>query len=83
MQVGKTSELRSDLLSRFRRVLLTLLGAIILAGIAGGRVLTRPALQPLRDLTDAVRTILQTGRFGARVPIRVTGTTGAPVTSAR
>jgi signal transduction histidine kinase len=43
---------------------------LIAAG--GGYVLTRSALQPLRDLGRTVRDILETGKLEARVPVRDT-----------
>src|SRR6478736_2621571 len=67
LQVGKTSESRDQLLVNFRRLLM--LGAGVVIGIAGGLLLTRSTLKPLRDLRDAVRRILQTGQTDDRVPV--------------
>ena len=51
---------------------LVLLAAIVLAGLAGGRMLTWRALSPLRELRHTVESILQTGRTEARVPVPAT-----------
>jgi signal transduction histidine kinase len=67
-QVGMSTERRTDLLSRFRRVLLVNFVAIALIGLAGGALLTRSALRPVRTLTSTVREIMRTGRTDARVP---------------
>jgi signal transduction histidine kinase len=72
-QVGMSTERRTQLLARFRGVLLFNVIAIVLVGLAGGTVLTSSALQPLRTLADTVRGILRTGRTDARVPTRQTG----------
>jgi signal transduction histidine kinase len=69
-QVGKSTQARSELLAGFRDVAVLLLAVVVLAAVAGGAALTWSALRPLRDLTGAVQSILQTGRTQARVPVR-------------
>jgi signal transduction histidine kinase len=71
-QVGKSTEPRAELLARFRRALLAAFAVIVLIAAGGGYLLTHSALQPLRDLGRTVRDILETGRLGARVPVRRT-----------
>ena len=71
-QIGKSTRSRDELLRRFRGMALVLLAAIVLAGLAGGRMLTWRALSPLRELRHTVESILQTGRTEARVPVPVT-----------
>jgi signal transduction histidine kinase len=70
VQVGKSNETRSELLARFRTVLSTAIVFVVLVGVVGGALLTRYTMQPLRQLAGVVQTILQTGRFEARVPVR-------------
>lgn len=72
-QVGKSTERRSALLQRFRRVLLFNFGAIIVVGLAGGAILTRTALQPVRALAETVNRIMRTGQTSARVPVQADG----------
>ena len=72
-QVGKSTEHRTEILRRFRRALLLALGAVLLIGGAGGAMLTRSALQPLRALADTISGILRTGRTSARVPVQPAG----------
>jgi signal transduction histidine kinase len=69
LQVGKSSENREQLLERFRRVMLLVSVLIILAGLAGGAVVTHSTLQPLRALAAAVTRIAATGRTETRVPV--------------
>jgi signal transduction histidine kinase len=72
-QVGRSTERRSELLARFRRVLLLDFASIILIGLIGGAVLTASALRPIRTLADTVRGIMRTGKTDARVPVQDTG----------
>ena len=72
-QVGKSTERRSDLLRRFRQVLLFNLASILVIGLVGGAVLTALALQPVRALAATVERIMRTGRTDARVPAHPPG----------
>ncbi len=70
MHVGKSSSLRHEALSRFRARALVILAVVIATGLAGGVVLTRSALAPLRALTTTIRRILATGDIRSRVPVQ-------------
>ena len=72
-QVGKSTAARDDLLARFRGTALVLLGVAVLTAAAGGATLTWSGLRPLRDMTRAVGTILETGNVRARVPVAHSG----------
>ena len=69
IQVGRSSHVRDELLTHFRARGLEVLGLIVVAAIAGGFLLTRGGLAPMRALESTIREIIQTGRFDARVPI--------------
>jgi signal transduction histidine kinase len=71
-QVGRTTTRRAAMLERYRETATLLFALIVLAGLAGGITLTWRALQPLRDLTDTLTHILQTGRTTERVAVRGT-----------
>jgi signal transduction histidine kinase len=70
LQVGRSTQLQDELLSRFRRAVLFLFAFVALVAVTGGRALTRSALQPLRELTTTIRSILEGGTTAARVPVR-------------
>jgi heavy metal sensor kinase len=70
LQVGKSSENREALLARYRTVLAIISLVIVAVGLAGGVIVTRSTLQPIRQLITAVRGIIRTGRIDARVPVR-------------
>jgi signal transduction histidine kinase len=69
VQVGKSTEAREDLLSRFRAVLGLVTLSIVAVGLTGGLLATRSALEPIRRLIRVVRRIIRTGRTDARVPV--------------
>ena len=69
VQVGKSSESREQLLAQFRAALGLVTLLIIVVAVGGGWVLTQSALWPIRELTQAVRRIIRTGKTDARVPM--------------
>jgi signal transduction histidine kinase len=73
LQVGRSTRGRREILQRFRDLLGIVLGATVLVGLAGGALLTRRALRPLRDLARTLDGIVRTGRLEARVPSREGG----------
>ncbi|MCU1385952.1 MAG: phoR 2 [Acidobacteria bacterium] len=73
VQVGKSTEARDDLLSRFRATLGFVTLLIVVIALTGGWVATQSALFPIRRLTLAVQRISRTGRTDARVPLEGTG----------
>jgi signal transduction histidine kinase len=70
VQVGRSSHVRDELLANFRARGLQVLALIALAAVAGGFLITRAGLAPLRALESTVRAILRTGQLDARVPLR-------------
>ncbi len=70
LQVGKSNVIRSELLARYRTILIIAVAVVVLIGAMGGALLTRSTMRPLRHLAGVVQTILQTGRFDARVPVQ-------------
>jgi len=73
VQVGKSTEERDDLLSRFRAALGLVTLSIAVIAIGGGLLATQSAIAPIRRLIDAVSHIIRTGRTDARVPLAGTG----------
>ena len=69
VQVGKSTEARQDLLSRFRAALGVVTLSIVVVALAGGFIVTRVALEPIQRLTEAVGRIIRTGRTDERVPV--------------
>jgi signal transduction histidine kinase len=73
VQVGKSTEAREDLLSRFRATLGIVTLLIVVVALTGGWLATQSALAPIRRLAFAVQRIIQTGRTDARVPVEGSG----------
>ena len=70
IQVGKSNEARLDLLARLRTALLMLTALILVVALLGGWIATESAMSPIRNLTQTVRKIVDTGATDARVPLR-------------
>jgi signal transduction histidine kinase len=73
LQVGKTTEDTRSVLRRFRQLALLTIVCMIPVGFGVGAFFSFRALKPVRQITDTVQGILQTGGFGARVRSRQTG----------
>jgi signal transduction histidine kinase len=69
VQVGKSNELRNDLLARLRVTLIMLTAVIFVIALLGGWVATESAMSPIRRLTGTVRQIVDTGGIKSRVPL--------------
>lgn len=70
LQTGMSTQQTATLLWRFRLATGVLIVGVVVLGYTGGAFFTRRALRPIRQLIDAVRGILHTGRMDARVPAR-------------
>jgi signal transduction histidine kinase len=73
IEVGRTTIGRDRLLGDVRNVFGLLVIVVVAVGLVGGAAITLQALRPLRELSDAVRTIARTGQLSARVPARPGG----------
>lgn len=73
LRLEHENEDERELLRRLRDATLGALGAALFLGIAGGAILTRRALRPVRSLAGVAEGILRSGSFDARVPTRGTG----------
>jgi signal transduction histidine kinase len=69
VQVGKSTEERIGLLAQFRRILGLVTFSIAAVALSGGWLMTRSAAAPIRQLTQAFRRIVATGRTDERVAL--------------
>jgi len=69
IEVGKSTELRDEVLSRFRAALGLVALSIVLIALTGGALATQSALRPIRQLIAAVQRIVTTGRTDERVSV--------------
>jgi signal transduction histidine kinase len=67
IQVGKSTEAREDILSRFRAVLGVVTLSIVVIALTGGWLATQSTLKPIRQLATAVRRVIATGQTDERV----------------
>lgn len=68
LQVGKEIQDRKEILGHFRDTIIGVTIAVIIIGLAGGALLAFRALQPVRQLSQVIQSIVRTGDVKARVP---------------
>lgn len=67
LQLGLSSDVRSRLLSLFRRNVSLIALGVILLGSAAGLVIATRALRPIAQVTSVAETIIATGKLDSRV----------------
>jgi signal transduction histidine kinase len=70
LQVGRITDSRSALLDPLRRNFIFFGSVTILLGFLAGAFFAHRAMQPIRQVVSTARSIIQTGRLDARVPVR-------------
>ena len=70
LQVGRSTNSREALLEPLRRDFVLFGSATILLGFLVGAFFAHRAMQPIRQVVATARSIIQTGRLDARVPVR-------------
>jgi signal transduction histidine kinase len=70
LEVGRTTNNREMVLQPFRRVFFSVMTPIILLGFLGGALFAHRAMQPVREIVTTARSIIDTGKLEARVPVR-------------
>ena len=70
LQVGRIANSREMVLQPFRRVFIAAAVPVFLLGIAGGALVARRTLRPIRQIAATAESIINTGNLSARVPTR-------------
>jgi signal transduction histidine kinase len=70
MQVGRIANSRETVLQPFRRVFVAVAVPVFLLAIAGGALVARRTLRPVRQIAATAESIINTGNLSARVPAR-------------
>jgi signal transduction histidine kinase len=70
LQVGRGANSREVLLAPFKQAFLIAFAGIMVLGFTTGAWLARRATQPVREVADTAREIIETGQLDARVPLR-------------
>jgi signal transduction histidine kinase len=70
LQVGRSTNSREAVLKPFRRIFFAVMTPIVLFGFVGGAFLAHRAMKPVREVVSTARSIIDTGKLDARVPVR-------------
>ena len=70
--VGRITNNRETYLQPFRRVFLMVVTPVVLLGFIGGAIFSWRATKPVRQIVATARSIIDTGKLDARVPVRRT-----------
>ena len=70
LQVGRRTDSRAALLDPLRRDFVVFGSATILLGFLAGAFFAHRSMRPIRQVVATARSIIQTGRLDARVPVR-------------
>jgi signal transduction histidine kinase len=69
LQVGRSASSREVLLKPVRSLFFGVIAPIVILGFIGGAILAHRALLPVRQVVTAARSIIDTGKLDARVPV--------------
>lgn len=70
LRVGRSTNNRETLLLPFRKIAITAMSLIAVAGIFGGALFAYRAMKPVRQIVATARSIIDTGNLDKRVPVR-------------
>jgi heavy metal sensor kinase len=70
LQVGRSTSNRSTVLQPFRRTFIAVMTPIVVLGFLGGAFVAHRAMKPVRQIVTTARSIIDTGKLDARVPVR-------------
>lgn len=70
LEVGRSTNNRETVLQPFRRVFIAVMTPIVLLGFVGGALFAHRTMQPVREIVTTARSIIDTGKLDARVPVR-------------
>jgi signal transduction histidine kinase len=70
LQVGRSTNNRSAVLEPFRRTFFAVMTPILVLGFLGGAFFVHRAMKPIRQIVATARSIINTGKLDARVPVR-------------
>jgi signal transduction histidine kinase len=73
LQVGRSADSRAALLDPLRRDFIVFGSVTVLLGFLAGVFFAHRAMLPVRQVVATARSILETGRLDARVPVRQSG----------